>query len=951
MNHTEDAQPNESVHGRPKRLLPFVKDTSRSQGQGKGRGGGKVRKGGRGQDEGPGLSHGAFIPGLSRAGPALGSASTPGSSRHPLPPKPQWMSKSERLGATGSATLTSAPGNVLTSGRTVDQPRRRKFHPKMKDRPRPDESSAPNRDTLEHASSSHLDFNANTPSHVIDPPAKRRRLDDTHVTTTGPISASTPTVGRVKLEEPTEPSLDSSSGQATNGTKFITYDKYPQCRFSCGRPPDEVRNNRKSIKGVQVLALQKQGFVVDAVFIRDDGIAIDWSLPNVSEVDQPTSSAAMPVSQLESRSDALQTAPNPALSLQYDTSRLSNPLPPQLDSITTSARSPSVQCPTTPIIIENAYREVAIPPRCLPLRGDTRSLEIWVVEQMHLLDAELGPGLDLQLELLGIGEYLTGQPVPTNITPCVRMRYARPMPLVPPLEESQDSTIQTASINTDSTIRDANRSPTATTSSTHAINAIPPIAYLPRSPSPAPCDNDAPTVKVEKDELALDPPSPCLTPHLALPDVPSTEAERANLPPNPSFAHSMSTQTPSNEDTPNAHTLSSDDEPQQSGAASATANMEVIQQLRRDLEASRLEAERKHRDLEQRILELSCEQLEGGMPKETLSSVFSRTNADSQVRIVDESKPNLLVLRRGKHDKTRRLLAPSQSTALHVSWLGVMQLVDHNTRQIVATGFEEGAPDSISVEDACLLSESSAALALAGDGCQLGITSLGEKSFKYLPLSGRPHEPKGICTVTPINLGEVVTLGHDRCYVHWRFGQNMCSTTPLSIPKLHQCTALAYTPFGNNILTAGSDSGKRSKLSLYNLLDSQHIATTVDLSNHVHHIHIDAENPSLMILELARLDDQFQVHDMRQPIYQSVQKFGYQTVVHEKGAFRTRGNMRGHFFSRGDAGIVRAWDRRNLSTYQTIPVIPYQKVVDVVLNGRSLVCATESHHVVSYPTF
>lgn len=50
-------------------------------------------------------------------------------------------------------------------------------------------------------------------------------------------------------------------------------------------------------------------------------------------------------------------------------------------------------------------------------------------------------------------------------------------------------------------------------------------------------------------------------------------------------------------------------------------------------------------------------------------------------------------------------------------------------RQIVASGFEEGAPDSISVEDACMLSQSSVALALTGSGSQLGIATLGKVSF------------------------------------------------------------------------------------------------------------------------------------------------------------------------------------------------------------------------------
>lgn len=50
------------------------------------------------------------------------------------------------------------------------------------------------------------------------------------------------------------------------------------------------------------------------------------------------------------------------------------------------------------------------------------------------------------------------------------------------------------------------------------------------------------------------------------------------------------------------------------------------------------------------------------------------------------------------------------------------------TRRIVATGFEAGAPDSISVDDACSLSASSTALALVGNQSQLAIATLGQVS-------------------------------------------------------------------------------------------------------------------------------------------------------------------------------------------------------------------------------
>lgn len=74
-----------------------------------------------------------------------------------------------------------------------------------------------------------------------------------------------------------------------------------------------------------------------------------------------------------------------------------------------------------------------------------------------------------------------------------------------------------------------------------------------------------------------------------------------------------------------------------------------------------------------------------------------------------------------------------------------MRLVGRFTRQIVAAGFEEGAPDSISIEDACILSSSSVALALAGSESQLGIATL-SKVRLYVIANGHTDNS---CNIVP----------------------------------------------------------------------------------------------------------------------------------------------------------------------------------------------------------
>lgn len=964
MNHHEDEQPNESVRGRPKRAVPFIRSTAR----GRGRGGdpGQSSYAERGYGRGRGRARGApFAPGISRGGPSApsGISRGPATSRHfgkmstgppnhALPPKPQFSATLEDaeekrvFGSYGTGTRT------INHGTAPNPPRpRRRFRPGTKAKPQNDKSIQPTHDSVVPTGESSTAFQP--ASHITDsacptcdsPPTKRQRLEELAMSMSDSRTLVVPDP-RVKVEKEPEPSIDAFQEQPGTGTKFISYDDHPMCRFSCGKPPNEVRNNRRLIKEQEVAALRELGMDIDAVFIRDDGIAIDWSRQAESKAMNTSATESLPYSS-ESEPIAMTHEP-PLPKTSSAPSTLRGPLPPHLNPIAASINSPPPRRSTTPTSTEIAYREVRIPPRHLPRHGDTRKLEIWVLEQMRLLEAELGPVLLPPPELLGLGEYITGQDIFEG--PRVRIRYKRPVRIHGPPGEQSGALLESNSL-----VEPFEGSPTApcdhpSPSTSLPDLPLPSITHLAPSGSPTP-PSSPPLVKDEPDELAHDPPSP-----LASPDPAPPTAELSEELPAPTQEAGHPPPPQPSENAAGKQRASSHNETQ-IGASTSSSNedLDELQRLRRDLELSRLEAEKKHRDLERRILELSEKHSEIEAPQPGLGEPSPITpGPGGSLRIADEARSKLLVLRRGKHDKTRRLLKTSDSTILHVSWLGAMQLINRDSRRIVATGFEAGAPESISVDDACSLSASYTALGLVGSEFQLAIATLGGESFKFLSLQDQPHEAKGVCAVVPVNPQSVITLGHDHHYFHWKFDGDWCSesTTLLqSLPKLHLCTALAFEPFHNNIITAGSDSTKRSKLTLHNLVDSEHIPNTAELSNHPHHIHIDPDNPSLFTLELARLDDQFQVHDLRLPLYQCVQKFGYQNVTLERAEFRVRGSTRGHHFARGDTGIVRLWDRRAVQSYQTVSVIPHQKVVEVILDRTTLTCATEAHHVVTYPTF
>ncbi|KAH7344587.1 hypothetical protein B0J17DRAFT_635981 [Rhizoctonia solani] len=973
MEHKEDEQPNESVHSRRKRILPFVRDTSRLQAQKKhqfapilvpvppgestrGRGGDRGRGRGQGKHQGRGRGVPPPVPRLPpfrevnpwgqlddlrerTPQPITPEPSTPPrssiyvqpgpSSSHPPPDGPQSEVTHQEYDEWAPGPSTLDPQPPIHPFQASKRPRKR-FRPgksgqsKYNNQHRTiDTNTLAVGPSMEQQVPQEM---ANTPrSDDSCPPTKRPRVkEEISLCRASPSPVAQEIAVKSEVEEDT--AIDLLREVPTSGTKFVSYDNHPVCRFNHGEPLSQVRKHRKVLKGQEIRILRDQGKEVLSAFIRDDGIAIDWIIPTKGEVETSTPKSISPV--------IIPDDPEPDVPPPQNVADRSVPpapnqsLPSHLNPLVVSANEPDGRySPIPSTTTEIAYREVPIPPRHLPRDGNTRKLEIWALEQMRLLEAELGSVILPPPELIGIGEYVTGQRLPEGVHPHIKIRYKRTIRVYPPsveLSTNSEKAFTLAELMAESP---ATLSECPSTDPLPTICSLEPILPLITHPETM-CSPSAPSsplpIKNEVDELADNPPSLSDSPILSHPTTQTIDVSIPTLTEDIGEPRSV-VETP------------------QTTFNNPERDLDELQRLRRDLELSKMEAERKHKELEQRILELARNRSEVHTPRPTVGPPVTT------VRIADEGKPNILPLRRGKYDKTRRLLAASDSTILHVSWLGVMQLVNRDSRRIVATGFGSNAPSSISIEDACSLSPSSTALALSGNESQLAIVTLGEENFGFSPLRDQPHDTKGICTIVPVDPQSALTLGHDHRYVHWKFQQDQCSTTPLSLPKLHSCTALAFDPLYSNIVTAGSENNKRSKLTLHRLADPTQIPNTAELSNHPYHVHVDPDNSFLLILELARLDDQFQIHDIRMPLYQCVQKFGYQNVVHEKAEFRVRGCPKGDYFTRGDMGVVRLWDRRSPKSHQTIPVIPHQRIVDVVLNNSSVSCATEAHHIVTYP--
>ncbi|KDN43517.1 hypothetical protein RSAG8_06106, partial [Rhizoctonia solani AG-8 WAC10335] len=572
MEHNEDEQPNESVYGRRKRILPFVKNTSRIQGQkihqfapilvpvppsestrgrGYNRGRGRDRGRGRGQGKNRGRGGGPppapELPQFRELNPwaqlddlrehtpqtTIPEPSTPpqrsfgmqpGPSSGRLPPEiPKFEVIRQRLDDWAPGPSMLGPQPPIRPFQNSKQPRKR-FRPGKNDTHKYNNQPNTVNTTVLAAGPS---VNRQIPQELVDPlrddgacpPAKRPRIQEE----ASPSRASPSTVALEKavkseIEDDTAIELlqekPIKSGNIATSPHSVSYDNHPMCRFNCGELPSQVRKHRKVLRGQESRALRDQGKEVLAAFIRDDGIAIDWIIPTRSEAGGSTPKSMSPViipDDPEINTPPSEEADPPALP------PANWALPSHLNPLVVSMDKFDGRRSSTPTTTEIAYREVPIPPRHLPQDGNTRKLEIWALGQMRLLEAELGPVILPPPELVGVGEYITGQELPEGIRPHIKLRYKRTVRVQPSVEPSTNSeeTFSLAELMAESPATLPEYPSTAHITSIDLLEpTLPLIIHLETAGSPS-TPSSPPLIKGEVDELADDPPLPA-SPKLAL---------------------------------------------------------------------------------------------------------------------------------------------------------------------------------------------------------------------------------------------------------------------------------------------------------------------------------------------------------------------------------------------------------------------------------------------------
>ncbi|KAF8845686.1 hypothetical protein BDN67DRAFT_986812 [Paxillus ammoniavirescens] len=181
--------------------------------------------------------------------------------------------------------------------------------------------------------------------------------------------------------------------------------------------------------------------------------------------------------------------------------------------------------------------------------------------------------------------------------------------------------------------------------------------------------------------------------------------------------------------------------------------------------------------------------------------------------------------------------------------------------------------------------------------------------------------------------------GHDHRVHLWDVTQNLsgASTTELAIKHTAMINSLLpITDTSHKLASIGADCN----IHLWDM-SAERVAYSFKTSSIPYHAH-KTDSPFCTLLEVAHLEMQFELRDLRMVPKHAVQRFGF--IMAEKHGRFMKGDTWSHFFVCGDRrGGVRLWDLRNVSLQPP----PFQcfndPIVQVVKTGSDvLVCSKKN---------
>ncbi|THH17626.1 hypothetical protein EW146_g3224 [Bondarzewia mesenterica] len=373
---------------------------------------------------------------------------------------------------------------------------------------------------------------------------------------------------------------------------------------------------------------------------------------------------------------------------------------------------------------------------------------------------------------------------------------------------------------------------------------------------------------------------------------------------------------------------------------------------------------------EQKILnrETATRQSPSSLTKRTRPTVQrSSANPPKRAKIDPSSSvsPDQIVpMPRGRFARARRLLAPSDPSApmMAVSLRSELQFIHRPNPSKpyyfkISEYSQPAEPEDINVrnvQDAIII-QNTAIVGYAFNGDTHGPSQISlvppiktarkpwridldvQAHSMVRESNGLARRNRGITALASIDGGDsefrFASGGYDGFVYLWSVksqGTGYHARCPQKLNKIEhtgEVVALAYHPINRSLLSA---AGKKISTSM---LQSPGRTSTVKMSNRVFHIHVSADDPNVILLEIEHLNRQVQIYDLRQsgldrepPI-----SFGYRCYneYDDKADYRhARGSGYLSYFARGYRnGMVRLWDFRS-------PQKPVMKLAGVVQDSK-----------------
>ncbi|KIK81868.1 hypothetical protein PAXRUDRAFT_832556 [Paxillus rubicundulus Ve08.2h10] len=183
--------------------------------------------------------------------------------------------------------------------------------------------------------------------------------------------------------------------------------------------------------------------------------------------------------------------------------------------------------------------------------------------------------------------------------------------------------------------------------------------------------------------------------------------------------------------------------------------------------------------------------------------------------------------------------------------------------------------------------------------------------------------------------------GHDHRVHLWDVTQNVsgASATELAIKHTAMINSLLpITDTSHKLVSIGADCN----IHLWDM-SAERVARSFKTSSIPYHAH-KIDSPFCTLLEVAHLEMQFELRDLRMVPKHAVQRFGF--LAAEKHGRFIKGDTWSHFFVCGDRlGGVRLWDLRNVSRQPP----PFQcfsdPVVQVVKTGSHVLACSKKNEL------